>query len=182
MRLSEHKEIQRMLNILGVPIAELVAVERARGNEAEVALTKFKDRIASAFRAAVRSEHHPDHASDPEDEQRRAQNFRDLRAFSESVKTWTIRPVAQRRPIVIDLTSVMATMVHQFNEEIRRAAQVAAEQAMAQAAMNLQHDPPEPEPIRRRATFRSSPRGTDVESQSTRSGGRVHRVRKHRKT
>ncbi len=181
MKLSEHSDVKRSLILLGVPIEELVAIEDMHGAEAAAALEKFKERITSAFRTSVRTEHHPDHGSDPADIARRADNFRTIRSFLEWVKQWRIKP-EQIRPVfsaTIDLTDVLSFMqsfVDDFNEEIRRQSFV----------INLQDfEPPirkaESEPPRRRSTFRSSPRGTEVESQSTRDGGRIHRVRIYRK-
>ncbi len=180
MKLSEHSDVKRSLILLGVPIEELIAIEDMHGAEAEAELEKFKERITSAFRTSVRTEHHPDHGSDPADIARRADNFRTIRSFLEWVKQWRIKP-EPIRPVfsaTIDLTDVLSFMqqvADQFEEELRQQRQY--------MVINLEVPPiSDPEPPSRRSTFRSSPRGTEVESQSTRDGGRIHRVRIYRKS
>lgn len=172
MRLSDLGEVRRALILLGVPVHELKQIEVMRlGPEAEAALEKFKDRIAAAFKVAVRTEHHPDHGNNVADRERRAANFRMIRSFSNSVKTWKIKPMpAQRVP---DMAAVHSAMRAAMDELIRQmqTAPVTPRVVWTQPVVfNFAR--------RSTSTFHASPPGTEVESKSTPFGDRVHRVRK----
>lgn len=167
MRLSDHSEVRRALTLLGVPVDELREIEVMRlGPEAEAALEKFKVRIAAAFKAAVRTEHHPDHGNDAADRERRTVDFRLIRSFSNSVKTWKSRSAPdQKAP---DMAAMHSAMRAAMDELFRQ----------MQTAWTPRVDWTRPVVFTRRSTFHASPPGTEVESRSTPFGDRVHRVRK----